>query len=183
MTLAKGQEELKTLLKKEKEKKKKKRVGVATLGRIFEGQARRVLDLPSTSKEGEGKGKGAAVPYDSEAEEEEDEDYSEQQYPPADEKYKELEDRLNAMEVQRVPELDFEELGLISGVVIPQKFKVPTFAKYDGVSCLKLHLRSYVKKIQPHTADKNLWVNFFQEIFSGTQLDWFYQLEGTNIHN
>ena len=49
MTLAKGQEELKAMLEKEKEKKKKKRVGVATLGRRFEGQARRVLDFRSTS--------------------------------------------------------------------------------------------------------------------------------------
>ena len=56
MTLAKGQEELKTLLEKEKEKKKKKRAGVATLGRRFEGQTRRVLDFPSTFEEGEGKG-------------------------------------------------------------------------------------------------------------------------------
>ena len=46
MTLAKGQEDLKTLLEKneqEKGKKKKKRIGVATLGRIFENEARRVL--------------------------------------------------------------------------------------------------------------------------------------------
>ena len=78
LTLAKGQEELKTLLEKEKDKKKKKRAGVATLGRRFEGQARRVLDFPSTSEEGERKGKETAVPSDSEAEEEEDEDYSEQ---------------------------------------------------------------------------------------------------------
>ena len=76
--MTKGHEELKTLLEKEKEKKKKNRVGVATLGRRFEGQARRVLDFPSTFEEGEGKGKGVAVPSDSEAEEEEDEDYSEQ---------------------------------------------------------------------------------------------------------
>ena len=75
------------------------------------------------------------------------------------------------MEIQGVTGLDFEELGLVSGVVIPQKFKVPTFSKYDGVSCPKLHLRSYVKKIQPHMADKNLWVHFFQESLSGTQLD------------
>ena len=103
---------------------------------------------------------------------EEEPHYSEEQYPPTDDKYKQLEDRLNAMEIQRVPGLDFEELGLISGVVIPQKFKVPTFAKYNGVSCQKLHLRSYVRKIQPHTDDKNLWVHFFQESLSRTQLDW-----------
>ena len=72
------------------------------------------------------------------------------------------------MEVQKIPGLDFEELGLVSGVVIPQKFKAPDFAKYDGVSCPKLHLPSYVRKIQPHTADRNLWVHFFQDSMSGT---------------
>ena len=87
------------------------------------------------------------------------------------------------MEVQRVPGLDFEELGLVSRVVIPKKFKVPAFAKYDGVSCPKLHLRSYFRKIRPHTADRNLWVHFFQDNLSGTQLEWFYQPEGTNNHN
>ena len=101
MNLAKGQEDLKALLEKEKEpeKKKNKRIGVATMGRRFEHQARRVLEFPSTSKEGVGKGKGVAMPSESEAEEEEeeeDEDYSEQQYPPADDKYKNLEDRLAA---------------------------------------------------------------------------------------
>ena len=103
---------------------------MATVGRRFENQAIRVLDFPSTSDEGVGKGKGAAVPSESEAEEEEeDEDYSKQQYPPADDKYKNLEERLAAMEVQRVPGLDFEELGLVTGIVIPPKFKVPTFSK------------------------------------------------------
>ena len=90
-------------------------------------------NFPSTSDEGVGKGKGVAVPSESEEEEEEeDEDYSEQQYPPADDKYKNFEERLAAMEIQRVLGLDFEELGLVSGIVIPPKFKVPLFAKYNG---------------------------------------------------
>ena len=75
MTLAKGQEGLKTLLEKEKEKKKKKPAGVVIMGRRFQGQARRTLDFPTTSDEGERKGKEMAVPSDSE-EEEEEEDYS-----------------------------------------------------------------------------------------------------------
>ena len=78
--------------------------------------------------------------------------------------------------------LDFEDTGMVPGVVIPHKFEVPIFAKYDGVSCPKMHLRSYVRKIQPHTADRKLLVLFFQESLSGTQLEWFYQLEGNNIH-
>ena len=100
----------------------------------------------------------------------EEEDYSDEKYPPAGDKYKQLEDRLNAMGILRVPVLDFEEFGLVSVVVITHKFKVPTFVKYDGVSCPKLHLRSYVRKIQPHTADRKLWVHFFQESLLGKQL-------------
>ena len=46
-----------------------------------------------------------------------------------------------------------------------------------------MHLLSYVRKIQPHTADKDLWVHFFQDNLSGTQPDWFYQLERANVHN
>ena len=87
------------------------------------------------------------------------------------------------MEIHKVPGLDFEELGLVSGIVILPKFKVPLFAKYDGVSCPTMHLRSYVRKIQLHSTDKDLWVHFFQDSLSGTQLDWFYQLERADIHN
>ena len=87
------------------------------------------------------------------------------------------------MEIQRVLGLVFEELGLVSGIVIPPKFKVTLFAKYDEVSCPKMHLISYVRKIQPHSADKDLWVHFFQDSLSGTQLDWFYQLERANVDN
>ena len=87
------------------------------------------------------------------------------------------------MEIQKVPGMDFEELGLVSGVVISQKFKVPVFDKYDALSCPKMHIWSYVRKIRPQTADRDLWVYFFQDSLSGTQLEWFYQLEGTNIHN
>ena len=100
-----------------------------------------------------------------------DTDFDEDQYPPAEDRYKQLEDRLSAMEIQKIPGLDFGDLDLESGVMIPHKFKAPVFAKYDRVSCPKLHLCSYVRKIQPYTADRNLWVHFFQDSLSGTQLE------------
>ena len=87
------------------------------------------------------------------------------------------------MEIQKIPALDFGDLGLASGVVIPHKFKAPVFSQYDGVSCPKLHLRSYVRKILPYTVDRNLWVHLFQDSLSGTHLEWFYQLEGANVRN
>ncbi|KAI5426903.1 hypothetical protein KIW84_032365 [Lathyrus oleraceus] len=58
---------------------------------------------------------------------------------------------------------------------------VPAFTKYDGASCPQMHLRAYVRKIQPYTTDRKLWIHFFQESLSGTQLEWYYQLESSNI--
>ena len=43
----------------------------------------------------------------------EDEDYFDEQYPPAEDKYKQLEDRLKAVEIQAVPSLDFGDLGIV----------------------------------------------------------------------
>ena len=100
-----GQEELKTLLANEKKKKEKKPTGVVIMGRRFQGQTRRTLNFATTSDEG--KGKETTIPSEPE-EEEEEEDYSKEQYPPADDKYKHLEERLSAMEMQKVPGLDFE---------------------------------------------------------------------------
>ena len=44
-----------------------------------------------------------------------DTDFDEDQYPPAEDRYKQLEDRLSAMEVQKIPGLEFGDLGLASG--------------------------------------------------------------------
>ena len=147
ISLAKGQEDLKTLImkeKKKKKKKKKKRVGFLNMGRRFRESIRQSADMTSSSKDGENQER---TKDPSPTVSDNDTDYDEEQYPPAEDRYKQLEDRLRAMEIQKIPGLDFGELGLVSGVVILHKFKDPVFAKYDGVSCQKLHLRLYVSKI------------------------------------
>ena len=106
------------------------------MGRRFHEQTRKTLNFATTSGEGEGKGKETAVPSESE-EEEEEEDYSEEQYPSADDKYRHLEERLSAMEIQRVPDLDFEELGLVSGIMIPQSSKCCCLQNMMGCRVLK----------------------------------------------
>ena len=165
LNLAKGHEELNTLSTKEKKKETKKPANILNMGRRSRGPVKRVYD-PDTpldeddeqDKSGENEKRNhGPVKYS----DEEEEDYLNEQYPPADEKYKQIQDRLNAMENQKVLGLDFEDLGLVSRVIIPYKFKVPPFAKYDGISCPKLHLRSYVRNIQPHTTDRKLWVHLF----------------------
>ena len=150
------------------------------MGRRFRERIRQSADLTSSSKDGENQER---TKDPSPAVSDNDTDYDNEQYPPTKDRYKQLEDRLSAMEIQKIPGLGFRELGLVSEVVIPHKFKALVFTKYDGVSCPKLYLRSYVRKIQPHTADRNLWVHLFQESLSGTQLEWFYQLEGASVRN
>ena len=101
LTLANGQEELKTLLDEEKKKKTNKVTGVLNTGRRFHGQTRRTLDFATTSGERDNQdGKGKETVVSSELEEEEkEEDYSEEQYPLANDKYKHLEERLSVMEI------------------------------------------------------------------------------------
>ena len=115
ISLAKGQEDLKALILKEK-KKKKKKVGNLNMGRRFGERLKHQTDLTISSKEGENQ-EGEKDP--SPAVSNNDTDYNDEQYPPAEDRYKQLEDRLSTMEIQRIPGMDFEELGLISGVVIP----------------------------------------------------------------
>ena len=142
LNLAKGKEELNSLITKEKKEKIKKPVGILNMGRRLKGPVKRALEFEEENDDQEEDDK--SMKADNQGSDEEEANYSDEQYPLADDKYKQLEDSLNVMEIQRVPGLDFEDLGLILGVMIPHKFKIPSFAKYDGVLCPKLHLWSYV---------------------------------------
>ena len=118
MGLAQGQQELKAMLLK-KSKKKKRTMLFNTgsrLGNTLQNEAER-----TTPFVGEGSHQGREVP--SPVVSDTETDFNDEQYPPAEDRYKQLEDRLNAMEIQRVPGLDFGDLGLSTGVVIPHKFK------------------------------------------------------------
>src|SRR4051812_12189643 len=165
LNLSKGKDELKAFLTKNNKKKGKK---------ILKKRLRPILQLrdaeTSEDSDEDEQDDDASIKTEAKSNHEEEDYHHEDEHP--DDKYKLLEERMKAMEIQKIPGLDFEELGLVPGVVIPPKFKVPNFAKYDGVSCPKLHLKSYVRKIQPHTADKKLWIYFFQESLSGNQLEW-----------
>ena len=56
-----------------------------------------------------------------------------------DRKYHLLDERLKAIEGQGVPGMDANDLGLVPGVRVPQKFKPPVFEKYNGLTCLRTH--------------------------------------------
>ena len=98
ISLAKGQEDLKALILKEK-KKKKKVAGILNMGRRFREWLKRQVNLTSSSKEGENQEEETREKDPSPEVPDNDTDYNDEQYPPTEDKYKQLEDHLNAMEV------------------------------------------------------------------------------------
>ena len=80
------------------------------------------------------------------------------------EKYELLEERMRAMEGISIPEsLDATELSLALGLVIPHKFKTPTFDKYDGTKCPTTHLTMYCRKMSAYTDNDKLLIYYFQD--------------------
>ena len=88
LALAKGQEELKALIVKKNTKKKNRPTGMAHMSRRFRGPQRQVVNLASSSKEGENQEGEAREEDPSPKESDNETDYNEEQYPPANEKYK-----------------------------------------------------------------------------------------------
>ena len=67
------------------------------------------------------------------------------------EKGKSSQERMRAMERINIPgSFDATELSLVLGLVIPHKFKAPTFDKYDGTKCPTTHLTMYFARCR-HT--------------------------------
>ena len=98
LTLAKGQQELMTLLAS---KKKPKRKALFNMGKRFREPIRQIPIVEDSSEEdgnqvGEARSTQSGCVNDRVSDEE---DYFDEQYPPADDKYKQLEDRLKAVEI------------------------------------------------------------------------------------
>ena len=71
---------------------------------------------------------------------------------------------MRAMEEINIPgSLDATELSLVLGLVIPHKFKTPTFDKYDDTKCPTTHLTMYYLKMSTYTDDDKLLIYCFQD--------------------
>lgn len=101
----------------------------------------------------------------------------------ADEKFRMLEERLRAMENQDVMGMDFNDMGLVPGLRIPNKLKVPEFIKYKCNSCPKTHVRAYFRKMSAYSNDEKMLMHFFQDSLLGGSLDWYMSLERANVRS
>ena len=85
-----------------------------------------------------------------------------QRYSLLDKKLKEIEG------VDDLRSMDLKELSLVLDVVIPPKFKMPKFEKYDGTKCLENHLATYCNKMVGHAHNEDLLIYMFYESLTGT---------------
>lgn len=92
-----------------------------------------------------------------------------------------IEERFKAIEGPDTFGLDAADMCLVPGVKIPPKFKVPSFEKYQGVTCPRTHIQALCRKMAAHSDDEKLLMHFFQDNLSGASLEWYMQLEHTHI--
>ncbi|XP_050909226.1 uncharacterized protein LOC127123003 [Lathyrus oleraceus] len=97
------------------------------------------------------------------------------------ENYQMLEKRLRAMEGDQVFGATAKEMCLVSGLVIPAKFKTPDFDKYEGHSCPKSHLIMYYRKMAAHVEDDKLMIHCFQDSLRGAPSKWYLSLDQSRI--
>ncbi|XP_058752438.1 uncharacterized protein LOC131625608 [Vicia villosa] len=99
------------------------------------------------------------------------------------ERYRLIEERLRAVEGKGVLGMDINDLGLVPGVRVPPKFKVPSFDKYNGATCPMTHVKAYYRKMSVYSEDEGFLMHFFQDSLAGASLEWYVQLERTHIHS
>ena len=76
-----------------------------------------------------------------------------------------IEERLKAIERNSsIKGTDAIELSLVLDVVIPHKFKMPDFVKYNKSTCLKAHMIMFCWKMVGHTRNDKLLIHYFKQV-------------------
>jgi len=73
------------------------------------------------------------------------------------------------------------DLCLVPNVVIPPKFKVPDFKKYNGNTCLEEHLVMYARKMSSQDDNDKILILYFQKSLTGDASKWYMGLNNANI--
>ena len=103
--------------------------------------------------------------------------------PPALENEKKINERMNQMKemirrARKMEELmDYDSLSLFPNVKLPPKFKMPTLDKFDGIGCLKSHIKMYMRAMQPLGATNEVLAQMFQNTLTEAALRWFFKMD------
>ncbi|KAK5819194.1 hypothetical protein PVK06_024163 [Gossypium arboreum] len=103
------------------------------------------------------------------------------QYPP-EERCKWLEEKVQAMEgIDRHHGIDAKDLSLVPDLVLPYKFKMPEFKKYNGTSCPEAHITMFYRRMTWYVNNDQLLIHCFQDSSVGLAAKWYNQLSRNRI--
>ncbi|XP_017613781.1 uncharacterized protein LOC108458898 [Gossypium arboreum] len=77
--------------------------------------------------------------------------------------------------------MDAKELSLVSDLVLPPKFKMPEFERYNGTSCPEAHITMFCRMMTGYVNNDQLLIHCFQDSLSGAATKWYNQLSRTQV--
>ena len=77
--------------------------------------------------------------------------------------------------------VDPRKLSLVPDVIIPPKFKMSKFEKYDGTKCPENHLATYYNKMAGHARNEDLLIYVFYESLTRVTAQWYMKLRKDQI--
>ncbi|KAA3486716.1 putative DNA double-strand break repair Rad50 ATPase [Gossypium australe] len=84
-----------------------------------------------------------------------------------EEKFKEIESADNCYGI------DAKDLSLVLDLVIPYKFKMPEFEKYNGTSCPEAHITMFCRRMTGYINNDQLLIHCFQDSLVGAAAKWY----------
>lgn len=79
--------------------------------------------------------------------------------------------------------IDAKDLSLVSYLVLPPKFKMPEFEKYNGTNCSEAHITMFYRRITGYVNNDQLLIHCFQDSLIGAASKWYNQLSRAKINS
>ena len=93
-----------------------------------------------------------------------------------------LEEKFRAMEnIDYQCGVDAKDLSLVPDLVLPPKFKMPEFEKYNGTSCPGAHITMFCRRMTGYVNNDQLLIHCFQDSLIGSAIRWYNQLSRAKI--
>ncbi|KAA3468897.1 Gag-pro-like protein [Gossypium australe] len=93
-----------------------------------------------------------------------------------------LEEKFQALEnADHHHGIDAKDLSLVPDLVLPHKFKMPEFEKYNGTTCPEAHITMFCRRITDYVNNDQLLIHCFHDSLTGAASRWYNQLSHANI--
>ncbi|XP_017609453.1 uncharacterized protein LOC108455406 [Gossypium arboreum] len=100
-----------------------------------------------------------------------------------EDRYRWLEEKFKVMKnTNDYRRIDVRDLSLVPDLILPYKFKMPEFEKYNETSCPKAHITMFCRRMTGYVNNNQLLVHCFQESLVRAASKWYSQLSRTQIN-